>query len=290
MSNMPVEKRKEWIKSRRDQRKLARNARLRRQTFRFMLLATLLTIGFFGFRYVPWYLTDPSQITVKGNLVVTPEQVKSAIANNVSEPLYKVDPKLLEKSVQRLEAVRFAFVRRYTLPQPRITVDILEEFPWASFSSDAEKPPDYVIAQSGRMIPIARFPTVMQPPLRVYGKPNLKMTSNEVAQWASWIALISEQSHMPVQYIDMRSPFDVRVQNGDLYLKLGTPDSSLTRRLGRLTSVMTAIEPMKEQLEYVDLGLDNNIPLKVARVARKDGKTREDAINKLTQATQAGAM
>lgn len=286
--NMPVEKRKEWIKSRRDQRNLARNARLRRQMLRFMLLATLLVIGFFGFRYVPWYLTDPAtEIIVNGNLVVTPEQVKSAIKNNVSGPLYKVDPKLLEKNVQKLEAVRFAFVRRYAVPHPRLIIDILEEFPFASFSSDAEKPPDYVIAQSGRMIPIAKFPTVMQPPLRVYGKPNLKMTAHEVSQWASWITFISEQSHMPVQYIDMRSPFDVRVQNGDLYLKLGTPDTSLTRRLGRLTSVMSAIEPMKGQLEYVDLGLDNNIPLKVAK---KDSKAHNDAINKLTQSTQPGAM
>ena len=50
-------------------------------------------------------------------------------------------------------------------------------------------------------------------------------------------------------------------------LKLGTPDSTLTRRLGRFSSVMAAIEPLRSKLEYVDLGLDNNIPLKVAKKA-----------------------
>ena len=43
----------------------------------------------------------------------------------------------------------------------------------------------------------------------------------------------------------------------------GIPDASLTRRLGRLVSVLPAVEPIKEKLEYIDLGLDNSVPLKV---------------------------
>jgi hypothetical protein len=171
-----------------------------------------------------------------------------------------------------LQAVKHAFVRRYAFPQPRIVVEVLEEFPWATYAPSPEAPAQYVIAQSGRMIPIKDFPAVTQPPLMIYGNSNLKMTSNDVVQWAKWVAFISEQTQQPVQFVDLRKPFDIRVQNGDLYLKLGTADTSLTRRLGRLTSVLAAVQPMKGRLEYIDLGLDNNIPLKVAK---KDLKERD---------------
>ncbi|HMY54889.1 MAG TPA: hypothetical protein PK671_18145, partial [Candidatus Obscuribacter sp.] len=50
-----------------------------------------------------------------------------------------------------------------------------------------------------------------------------------------------------------------------LHLKLGMPDATLTRRLGRLVSILPTVETMKDRVEYIDLGLDNSIPLKVSK-------------------------
>jgi hypothetical protein len=76
-------------------------------------------------------------------------------------------------------------------------------------------------------------------------------------------------------------------------LKLGTPDTSLTRRLGRLTSVVAAVDPMKTKLEYIDLGLDNNIPMKLAKidpVKEAQKKAAEEAERKKAAAIAAAAQ
>ncbi len=91
------------------------------------------------------------------------------------------------------------------VPKPAIIVEVLEEYPWASFSTAPDQPPQAVIAQSGRMIPIKDFPTVEQPKLMVYGSPALKLNSKNVAQWASWLAFISAQTGQPVDYVDLRN-------------------------------------------------------------------------------------
>lgn len=265
---LPVDQRKEWIRSRRNKRKQARSARYRRQFFRYFLLLALLYGGYSGFARLPWGLSDVSRdIQVRGNHIASEDQVRGVLGNAMGAKVFQIDPKMLEKQVESLKAVRHAFVRRYALPHPTVVVDVLEEFPWATYSPNPETPPTAVIAESGRMIPINEFPTVAQPKLLIYGPGNMKITRSEVAQWAQWVGFIAEQTGEEVQFVDMRKPQDVRVQDGsDIYLKLGTADTTLTRRLGRLSSVLTAIEPLKGRLEYVDLGLDNNIPIKVAKL------------------------
>ena len=261
-----LDQRQEWIRTRRQKRKGAKSARLRRQFFRYVFLAAMLCGGFYGFQHVPWTIADADRdIVVRGNLVASTDQIKSVIADSLDKPIYEMDPKKLEGRISALRAVKFAFVRRYVWPRPKLVIEVLEEYPWATFYKDPDGEPEAVIAQSGRMIPIADFPNIEQPALKIYGSANLKLTSAEVNQWASWVAYIGTLTKEPVDSVDIRQPNDVRVTDGDLLLKLGTPDTTLGRRLGRLASVMTAIEPLRGKLEYVDLALDNNIPLKVAK-------------------------
>ena len=264
---MQADRRREWIKSRRKQRNLARTARLRRQFMRYMTLAALLYLGGSAVVRLPWAINNTdSQLTVRGNFVTSRQQIVDKVENSVGQPLFKVNPKSLEASIAQLPAVKYAFVRRYAFPKPHLLVEVLEEFPWATYVPEPGKPPDSVISQSGRVIPIKDFPGILCPPLRVYGAAALKMTPQDVTQWAGWCNYISQQTKMPVESINLTNPHDVIVENVALKLKLGTPDSSLTRRLGRLTSVIAAVDPMKTKLEYIDLGLDNNIPMKLAKI------------------------
>jgi cell division septal protein FtsQ len=261
-----LNQRQEWIRTRRQKRKGAKTARLRRQFFRYIFLLALLWGGYYGFQHVPWTIADVDKdIVVRGNLVASTDQIKSVIADYLDKPIYEMDPKKLEGRISTLRAVKYAFVRRYVMPRPKLVIEVLEEYPWATYYKDPEGEPDAIIAQSGRMIPVADFPDIKQPALKIYGQPNLKLNNTDVSQWASWVEYISSQTKQPVDSVDLRQPNDVRVVDGDLLFKLGTPDTTLSRRLGRLTSVMSAIEPLRGKLEYVDLALDNNIPLKVAK-------------------------
>ncbi|PWT94298.1 MAG: hypothetical protein C5B53_13450 [Candidatus Melainabacteria bacterium] len=266
--NLPVERRREWIRSRREQRKLMRRARLRRQMLRYALLILLMFTATSGFYYLPWSIANArEQIVVRGNKVVSDEQVRQALESALGRPIYRLNPHELESDVKSLDVVQQAFVRRYCLPRPKLVVEILEEFPWASYATDPDCQPKWVIAESGRKVLISEFPKVIQPPLKIYGQSSRAFTSKEVSQWANWISYIEKQTQCPVESVDMRNPQEVKVIAGDLCLKLGSPDSSLTRRLARLASVLSVIDPMRDKLEFIDLGLDSNIPLKLARKA-----------------------
>ncbi len=290
---MQADRRRDWIKSRRKQRNLARTARLRRQFMRFMTLLGLLYLGGAAMVRLPWAIDNTeSQLTVRGNYVTSRQQIADKVEASVGKPLFKVNPRTLEASIAQLPAVKHAFVRRYAFPQPHVLVEVLEEFPWATYVPEPGKPPEAVISQSGRIIPIKDFPGIMRPPLRVYGPAGLKMTAADVTQWASWSNYISQQTKMPVESINLTNPHDVIVENVALKLKLGSADTSLTRRLGRLSSVVAAVDPLKTNLEYIDLGLDNNIPMKLAKVdPRKDAakKAAEEAEKKKATEQLAGS-
>ncbi len=268
-------------------------ARTRRQLFRLSLLVTILFIGLLGFSSFPWAINDlENQIVVRGNVFTSTNQIRTALSGSMYKPLYRLDPQTMEKKVQSLETVKTAFVRRYAFPRPQIIVEVLEEHPWASLIYQGQDPHptamepgadetgessgaakiDAVIAESGRIIPTSKFPRVIQPPLKVYAMNGLKMTQNDVRQWATWVSFIEKQIGEPLDYIDMRKPFDVRIQTKTLALKIGVPDATLTQRLGRLISILPVLKQYQDNLVYVDLSLDTNIPLKVTKEAKNSNK------------------
>jgi len=261
-----LQERQEHIRSRRERRKLARHARIRRQIVRYLCLCLMLALAAAGFLYLPWTLSDADRdILVEGNQVVTVEQVRGALLNFVGKPIYKLDPQLLESRVRSLEAVRYAYVRRYLSPRPHLVVNVLEEFPWATFSSNPEAAPEAVISETGRFIPLNEFPNTVRPDFKIYGPAGMTMTRSDVAQWAACVSYVAAQTGLTVDYVDLRDPRCIWIQDGELRLKAGAADSSLIRRLGRLASVVPALGQIHAQIAYIDLGLDNNIPVKVIR-------------------------
>ncbi|MDZ4837923.1 MAG: FtsQ-type POTRA domain-containing protein [Candidatus Melainabacteria bacterium] len=289
---LPVDQRKDWIKSRRNKRKSARGARLARQAFRLFLVMSLFTVGIFGFTYLPWSLNNSeSEIVVKGNHFTDTEQIRKVIADALYTPVYKMNPKELEKKVEGLETINNAFVRRYAFPRPHVVVEVLEEQPWASVGLNPDLPTHAVVAETGRIIPVKKFPHVTSPKLKLYVASNFKMTPVDVKQWATWVTFIENQTKEPVLYVDMRKPFDVSVRTEQLALKIGIPDAALTQRLSRLTSILPTLQTYKDTLEYVDLALDNNIPLKICKKLEGKaaaGKAASDAKAKLNAALMPG--
>lgn len=258
------EQRRDWIRSRRERRNQTRLARLRRQFLRYFLLSVLLVIGVSTFVYVSWAPMDfQRDVVVHGNQVVTREHLRTVMAPYLGTPLYRLNPQPIEQSIKSLEAVRFAFVRRYLLPRPHLVVEILEEYPWASFATNPESPTEAVIAQTGKLIPVSKFPLIVQPELRIFGQRNLQLNTESVTQWSTWASFIAAQTGQKVDFFDLRQSTDVKAQSGDLYLRLGTANGTLTKRIGRLSSVIPELGPVRDKLDYIDLTIDNNIPLKI---------------------------
>lgn len=272
--------REDRIRGRRHKRKHARIARTRRQVLRYSFLVSLLVVGVAGFVRVSWSVVDPeNDIKVFGNDVVSTRQVRRVLLPYLHKPIYTLDPKALELTIQSLPDVQKAFVRRYLFPRPHLVVNIMEEFPWASYSPSPEQPISAVISQTGRMIPVAQFPSVPQPALKIYGTDKIHFNENDVALWANWVAYISTQTQRPVEYVDLRKPANIEVRSGDLCLRLGSADSLLSKRLSRLPSVLPVLATLsKENIEYVDLSLDSNVPLKVSKLPKKPAAQSAQAL------------
>lgn len=259
-----LQKRQDFIRGRREKRKLARHARTRRQILRYTLLLVMVGVAVCGFTHLRWSVRDlQTEVLIHGNQVVSDLQVRKAVGSALNQPLYLVDPRKLQASLCALPAVRHAFVRRYVFPYPQLRVEVMEEFPWATYSPTPDAAPVGVISQTGRYIPIAQFPKVVQPALRLSGEKSLKLSAADIAQWDSWVRLIEAQTAQPVVLVDMSKPAAVQAFSGGYELHLGAVDSTLQRRIGRLCSVMPTVATLKEPLQYIDLSLDSNIPLKV---------------------------
>ena len=71
----------------------------------------------------------------------------------------------------------------------------------------------------------------------------------------------------------MRDPHNVKVATSRLMLVLGNPDSGLARRLYRLASVLELLANQHKEPAYVNLALNSNIPVKLAK---KSDKTVSD--------------
>jgi cell division septal protein FtsQ len=281
-----LQKRQDWIKGRRKKRKLARQARLRRQVFRYTVLFALIFVAVSGFVYLPWSIKDAqAQVQIHGNQVASDEQIRRSIKDVVGTPLYKLDPEALQQEICKLPIVKYAFVRRSAFPHPQLRVEVLEEFPWATVCREPDGEPYAVVSQTGRLIPIADFPGVVQPPLRLCADDNLALKPEQIAQWDGWVRLIAEQLGEPVSMVDLRHASQIVVQCPTVQLHIGQADSSLTRRLNRIASVVPVSSILKDKLKYIDLSLDSNIPLKVD----KEGCTAAQGDELLRQAVRAVA-
>lgn len=253
-----------WIKGRRRKRKQAREARVRRQLLRYVLLALMTVCGMSVFTLIPWSFAGAQQdIVVHGNRVAAEEQIRRQLAPFAGRAIYSLDPAKIAASVEHLAVVKHAFVRRELSPRPRLVVDVLEEFPWATVIYEPGGAAQSVVSESGRFIPISEFPSVIQPGLVLCVNSDTKLRAHDVSDWDMWVRLIEGQCDEKVTLIDLRRPTDIRVQAGELDLRVGAADSTMTRRLSRIVSVLPVVRQHDNQVVYVDLSLDTNIPLRI---------------------------
>lgn len=276
-----------WIKGRRSRRKFTRHARVRQQLLRYLLIVLILGLtGTFIYK-TKWSLDSVnSGVQITGNIFTPEHKVKDIVSKFLAKPVLMIDPRKVEEEVMKLETIKYAFVRRYVVPSPQIVVNVKEEFPFATLVPYHGPKAEFVIAESGRLVPLRKFPGYPKPNLVFYANPQIKMTKQHVKQWGTWIAYIEKQTGEKVESVDLLNKFDAKVKTNKTNIRLGIPDTTLTQRMGRLTSVWKVVEQYRDQLDYIDLALDNNIPLKLLKdkkvasqpATNKDKKKLEAAL------------
>ena len=73
---------------------------------------------------------------------------------------------------------------------------------------------------------------------------------NEIEQIAKYVSVYSKE---PVEYIDMRNPYDVYVKIKTVNIRLGKLDAGVYERIKRIPSILPQVKLVDAKVKYLDL-------------------------------------
>lgn len=165
-----------------------------------------------------WLIRQPSQVTVQGNQLLSPEQIQSLLPIDYPKALLEIEPEAIEAQLETLAPIVQAKVTRRLLP-PRLVVQVEERHPVAIALPKQTEISDTIdlsaldpnqtglLDASGLWMPLSQLAELDQadelPPLRIYG-----FSAQQTAQQTEWSSLYQYLQTSPVQIkaIDWRIP------------------------------------------------------------------------------------
>lgn len=214
-----------------------------------------------------WLIRQPSQVTVQGNQLLSPEEIQSLLPIDYPQALLEIEPEAIEAELETLAPIVQAKVTRRLLP-PRLVVQVEERQPVAIAlprQTEIKETVDLssldpnqtgLLDTNGVWMPLSQLAELDQatelPTLRVYG-----FSPQQTAQQSEWNNLYQELKNSPVsvEAIDWRIP-----SNLILYTELGIVHfgpysaSYFPTQLAALNQMRQLPEQMKGQtVDYIDL-------------------------------------
>lgn len=259
------------LNQRRSQLRRRRQWKLARNGWR-LLAVGLVAIATAGIVTSPmWVIRGPEQVEVQGNRMLTDDGVRSLLGIRYPQPLWKLQPQAIAKSLRARGPVAAADITRQLLP-PRLVVQVTELFPVAAIESttpvarpnaspaaQANGPAAQSLPQiglmdaSGTWIDLERYqsirPVPQLPTLKVIG--DYKAIATEWETMYRWLSL----SPIAVQIVDWRNPQDLKLQTELGLVKLGAYNRERFAQqmggLARMRSLPQQLDP--RQIDYIDL-------------------------------------
>ena len=264
---------KYFVKRRLKLLKLRRKARRGEIAVRrlFALLRFCLIIFiFYGLYRVAnchyWYfpsvgLKPGKNIEIMGNSIVKKKKIFSAIKNLPlpKEPIYKINPNIIAREIEKLPPIKKAYVRRFWNPA-RLVIAVQEVIPAivispsedtrevAAFSFDGE----YI---SHEYLPLSKKTHAIK--ILSYG------TNDDYEQWDkkkindlyNLAKQIEYYSKEKVQYIDLRIKNNAFVQLESIKIRLGALDLNVYERIKAIPSMMASedVRQLAANTKYIDL-------------------------------------
>lgn len=256
------------LNQRRSQLRRRRQWKLARNGWR-LLAVGLVAIATAGIVTSPiWVIRGPEQVDVQGNRMLTDDGVRSLLGIHYPQPLWKLQPQAIAKSLRARGPVAAADITRQLLP-PRLVVQITELFPVAAIESTTpvvrpnanpgsrpapqSLPQIGLIDARGTWIDLERYqsirPVPQLPTLKAIG--DYKTIAAEWETMYRWLSL----SPIAVQIVDWRNPQDLKLQTELGLVKLGAYHRERFAQqmggLARMRSLPQQLDP--RQIDYIDL-------------------------------------
>ncbi|MGB3403801.1 MAG: FtsQ-type POTRA domain-containing protein [Microcoleaceae cyanobacterium] len=239
---------------------LRRQRRLRLLQVIWQTLAVSgLTGGLFWLIYQPvWLIRQPQQVKVQGNYILSNAGIKSLLPLSYPQPLWQVQPKTLEETLELESAIAEARVTRQLFP-PSLTVEITERRPVAIAQPSATLTQPVQVQQVGWLdadggwMPLESY-TELE---RTRQLPSLKIIGNLEQYRPNWPPVYEAISRSPVviEEINWQDPANIilKTEMGSIHLGPYTP---------RFPEQLRAIDRMRQLPEQLDVATIDYIDLK----------------------------
>lgn len=246
-------------------RKGRRKQNVFRKSFRFFMTIFLIFALVYVSKMPQWYLdkkayttVNNNTINIENNRIVKPYRILAFLKLHKvpDKPIYMMKTADIERDIKKLPPVKDVYIRRYAFPA-RLQIIIKERVPAISIVPDEKSAPIAAYAKDGTLIGHEFMPIPV-------GMKTIKVIASNATSYAKWdinkikeVEMIAEYvttySKEPVEYIDMRNPYDIYVKIPTVNIRLGKIDSGIYDRIKRLPSILPEVKLMTAKVKYVDL-------------------------------------
>ena len=203
-------------------------------------------------------------LEIVNNHIVPEQKILSALRRNQvpTQPIFIVKTDDLKKSITQLEPIQNVYIRRFWFPA-RLQIIIIERTPIVTISPNLESAPIAFFSSDGKLIgreymPLDKnYETVL---VITYGSGDdyRNWDVTKVKNFKKLADLVEAETGEEVEYIDYRNPKDVYVKIQTTSIRLGSFNSSVFDKIGRLPSLLPQVKMINKKVKYIDLRWDSN--------------------------------
>ena len=255
------------IKSKRNQLKKDRTLRTLQAIVRGLLVISLAGGSFWLLTLPNWVIRNREQIKVKGNELLSPEEVRDLVSLPYPQSLLKLSTQDLVREIKQKIPLSKIIVTKEFIP-PSLNIEIKELAPVA-IAYQRELSPDHrklvdkqigYIDQQGIFVEAKHYQNLRQRPEKA---PQLKIVGVREFYLPYWQELYHfiTQSEVKINLVDWHNPTNLILitELGKVYI--GAYSSQLPKQLALLAKLkpLTSKIP-REQISYIDIS-DPEMPL-----------------------------
>jgi cell division septal protein FtsQ len=222
---------------------------------------------------------DSPRFALQDQHLLQPAQVAPLLRAWVGKPIYQVDVGKIERQIrQRFAIVNHVTVRRSLFPTA-LTVQIMENLPWAEIYADEKQTRPYAMIAADSMISMTDYPyqaglypgrtlvRLIMPPKTTY-KTSFIGQVHEIA----WQGRQIKGLHL--HSVDVRNPNLLVLNYDEVPVILGPLNAGADSRLARLIPLVPKIKELQSDIKAVDLRWEEQAPSTKSRMPALRSQSR----------------
>lgn len=296
MTNEDNEKVEYKIQRRLKQKKMERNVRKGkiglsrfRAFLRILIIVLLIFLGYKVLTFSGWYINkaifntpENKYLKIYNNNIAPDYKILTALRQIEipNKPIYMVNPKIFEETVEALDPIKNVIVKRYFYPA-RLEVYVEERQPIFTISPNAETPDIAFFTLDGKLIGRDYLP--LPSDIKTYKVLTYGNKGDDYREWDREKVLkiytlakfVEQEINKKLLYIDMRNPGDIYIQSEDVKIRVGELNNTLFDRIKNVASIYGSTKDIDQPVKYIDLSWESTQFIKIDASQKTEEKQNE---------------